>query len=246
MLFLLGFPGVNVDNDYGSQVVSFESNVSCKGQSVDGNSTVSSRTERTVYVSIKTHRVFCRASPQDTSVVIRVDFEGCKRVRMREEVASIDLDSFYEFASKFAARVRHLTKNRRNILSIYDAYRSHMTLRTLQHLVDGNVVVYALTAHTSGKTLPLDSMVFGVFRQEFNPEISTVAIRRNNNAIDVYELCALLRYAFYRSCTHSNVVSSFSSAGLRPNDHARLLSEPRPKSKEDQSTLLSISEMEKF
>ena len=112
---------------------------------------------------MKTYRVYSRTSPQDISVVIRVDFEDGKLVRMREEVASIDSDSFYEFGLKFRAHVRHLTMNGQHVISIYDACRSHMTLRTLQHLVDSSVVVYALPAHTSGKTQTLDTVAFGLF-----------------------------------------------------------------------------------
>ena len=76
MLFLLGFPCVNVDDDHDEQVGSWESDESFNGLSVEGNSAVSSRTERTVNVSIKTCRVYSRTSPQDISVIIRVDFES--------------------------------------------------------------------------------------------------------------------------------------------------------------------------
>ena len=41
---------------------------------------------------------------------------------MRAEVASVDSESFYEFALKFLAHVRHLTSNGRHILLTYDAF----------------------------------------------------------------------------------------------------------------------------
>ena len=69
-------PGVRLEFDYGEQVVSYESDESLKRRSVKRNSTVSSRMERTVNVSTKTVRVHCRTSPQDLSVIIRVDFES--------------------------------------------------------------------------------------------------------------------------------------------------------------------------
>ena len=89
-------------------------------------------------------------------------------------------------------------------------------------------------------------MVFRVFKQEVNRGISTVASGRHNDSIDVYQLCALLRYAFYRPFTHSNIVQSFSRAGLWPIDHKRLLSVPRAKNNDDQIILLSMSDMEQI
>ena len=76
MPMLLGVPGVRLRDDYDEQVASSESDGSLKVQSAEGNRTVSSRTERTVYVSVKTYRVYSRTSEQDISLVIRVDFES--------------------------------------------------------------------------------------------------------------------------------------------------------------------------
>lgn len=84
---------------------------------------------------------------------------GCL-LKMRKEVASIDGDSFYQFAQAFAAHVKDLTTDGRKILLTFNACRSHMTLRTLEHLLDHNVVVYALPAHTSGKIQPLEHSRF--------------------------------------------------------------------------------------
>ena len=78
MLFLLGFPHLELEYDYDNQVVSRESDGNLTGQSAEGSSTVGSRAERTVNVSIKTYRVYSRTSPQDISVVISVDFESWK------------------------------------------------------------------------------------------------------------------------------------------------------------------------
>ena len=82
MLFVLGSPGVELEYDRDNQVVLLESDDSLKGQSVEGNSTVISKTERTINVSIQTHIVYSTTSPQDISVVIRVDFES-RRVTLQ-------------------------------------------------------------------------------------------------------------------------------------------------------------------
>ena len=53
-------------------------------------------------------------------------------------------------------------KNRK-VLLVLDGYRSHMTYQALRILRNGGVIVYALPAHTSGYTQPLDVSVFGTF-----------------------------------------------------------------------------------
>ena len=78
-------------------------------------------------------------------------------------IFSNDSSNFYLWATQFAMHVADLTTNNRKVLLILDGYRSHMSVQTL-HLYNAHrVILYALPAHTSGKTQPLDVTVFSPF-----------------------------------------------------------------------------------
>lgn len=89
-------------------------------------------------------------------------------VYMREESAKIDSNSFYQFSRLFTAYVRELTENGRHVLLPFDACRSNMSLRAFEHFRENNIIIYALPAHSSKKTQPLDTGVFGTFKREVN------------------------------------------------------------------------------
>lgn len=165
-------------------------------------------------------------------------------VRMRPETASIDGDSFFDFAKRFTEHVADLTSDGRHVLLTFDACRSHMTLKALQHFRDNRVIVYALPAHTSGKTQPCDVVVFGVFKQEINRLISVVASGGPATTIDVYQLCSILKKAFYCAFTRENVTASFERARMWPIDEKKLLAVPRLRDSQPQTTLLTVTEME--
>lgn len=167
-------------------------------------------------------------------------------VYMREEVASIDGGSFFQFAKRFTDHVSDLTNGGRHVLLTFDACRSHMTLQTLEHFRQHNVIVYALPANTSGKTQPCDAVVFGVYKQEVNSCISKVYGGKRGHIIDLYELCSILRQAFHNAFTRPNIVSSFVRAGVWPIDATKLMSVPRPRDADAQQTLVSIEEMEEM
>ena len=84
---------------------------------------------------------------------------------MRESVAEVDSDNFFEWAKKFIEDVRALAADGRRVFLIYDGYRSHMNLRALSLSRDNDTIVYALPTHTSGKTQPLDVALFGRFKR---------------------------------------------------------------------------------
>ena len=89
-------------------------------------------------------------------------------VFMREEGGGIDKRIFIKWASLFVKKVRDLTLNDRKVLFLYDGYRSHISYEALKILDDGNVIAFALPAHTSGTTQPLDVGIFGPYKANIN------------------------------------------------------------------------------
>lgn len=66
----------------------------------------------------------------------------------REDRGGVDSTSFNNWAVLFVESVRDLTARGRNVLLIFDAYRSHLSLQLLYYFRDNGAVVYALLAHT--------------------------------------------------------------------------------------------------
>lgn len=106
---------------------------------------------------------------------------------MRDQVASVDSDSFYHWAQVFTEQVSDLSANRRYALLIYDAYRSHLLLRVLQHLKDRRIIVHALPAKTLGRIQPSDVLLFAAYKSALNKAISTVTEIPSAALLDVYE-----------------------------------------------------------
>jgi len=66
-----------------------------------------------------------------------------------------------------------------------------MSLAVLELFQRHNVVVYALPAHTSGKTQPLDVVLFGAFKRALNNVMNEAASTDNLDNWDVFLLSAL-------------------------------------------------------
>lgn len=153
---------------------------------------------------------------------------GCF-INMREEVASIDGDSFYQFAQALAVHVKYLTIDGRKVLLTFDACRIHDPA----HIRASTGSQYCGLRYA---LQPLDTVLFGCFKQKVNANITAIAKARADAVIDLSQLCAIRRDAFCHAFTRPNVVTSFARAGVWPVDHTCLLSVPRPRSKHDQRT----------
>ena len=92
----------------------------------------------------------------------------------------------------FVQSVHDLARNGRHVLLVYDGYRSHMSLKVLELFQKNNGVVYAIPAHTSGKTQPLDVVVFGIFKKALR-DILGACVRLNGyEKLDTYDFCGML------------------------------------------------------
>ena len=80
-----------------------------------------------------------------------------------------------------------------------------MALLVLELFKRNHIVAYALQAHMSGKTQPLDVIAFSAFQRKLNSAIASLVHTKTNDAEDVYEVCAVLKNAYYIAFTHSNI-----------------------------------------
>ncbi len=142
--------------------------------------------------------------------------------------------------------MRDLTASGRKILLTYDAYRSHMTLSVLELFHDNGIVVYALPAHTSGKTQPCDVVLFSDYKKRLNESLSLAASMDGIDELDEFSYCGMMARAYELSFTRKNIQSSFEKAGIWPLDPSRLLSAPRPRGVDDLGTILGVEELQEL
>ena len=164
----------------------------------------------------------------------------------REDIAGVNTECFYKWALEFTKHVDHLTSGGRKILLTYDSYRSHMSLKVLEHFKTSNVLVYALPAHTSGKTQPLDVVTFGSMKQSLDELISNAIEIETLEAFDIYQLCTLVKKAFTKAFTRQEIMSAFERSGLWPVNHQKILGVPRRANDASSTRLLSVDEIEKL
>ena len=164
-------------------------------------------------------------------------------VSMREQNGGVDSNNFYEWAKLFVNHVKDLTFGGRKVLLTYDGYRSHMSLRTLELFSSNNIEVYALPAHSSGKTQPLDVVLFSCYKSNLNNLLDTVSNVGNSKVLDEFDYCSLMKEAYYKTFTRENIKSSFLRSGVWPCNPERLMHVPRPKT---DGTIASVEMLEKM
>lgn len=167
-------------------------------------------------------------------------------VTTRKKIGGVDGSKFYEWAKALVEDVRPLTAGGRKLLLTYDGYRSHMTLRVLELFRDNGIVVYALPAHTSEKTQPIDASLFGSFKVKLNEIISECATIETLATYTVYDFLKMLRHAYYATFTRANVMATFKKAGMWPVNRRKLMSVPVHRSADDVATILTVAQLDEL
>ena len=161
-------------------------------------------------------------------------------ITTRQDVASVDSHNVLQWGKLFAEDCRDLTARGRKVLLILDGYREHMTYPVL-HLFDASgIIVYALPAHTSGSTQPLYVSVFDPFKEHLRVSIEELSSPAAGDTYDVFDYLKIMREAFYRAFTRSNIMSGLKNSGIRPLGSKVLLGVPRPESSYHKIRLLSV------
>ena len=94
----------------------------------------------------------------------------------REGNGGIDTPRFLDWGYSFVEHVEPLTRGGRKVLLIYYGYRAHLSLAVLDLFHKNNIIVYVLPSHTSGKTQPLDVVLFTVLRTVYRMQLAAVQL----------------------------------------------------------------------
>lgn len=163
---------------------------------------------------------------------------------MRSENGGVDSTNCLNWASVFVKYTAPLRTKNRKVLLVYDGYRSHLSLPVLKLFKQNGIVIYALPAHSSGKTQPLDTVVFSSFKGSINETLQTFLLAAPERSINLYGFCAVLSGAYRTAMTKSNIPASFRRAGLWPLDRQHILGIPRPASNRPRAKILSPRDLE--
>ena len=152
----------------------------------------------------------------------------------REENGGIDTSRFLDWWYSFVDDVEPLTKDGRKVLLIYDSYRAHLSAANIELLERNNINVYVPPAHTSGKTQPLNVVLFLAFKNRLQTSVRSCAAPGIWKEYDILDLFSLLRDAYFRSFTTKNI---------QPLDPGKLLNTPRPRNGEADTDVMSVEEL---
>lgn len=161
----------------------------------------------------------------------------------RKDVAGVDKQIFIRWARRFVEDVQPLTAGGRKVLFTYDGYRSHMSIEALEVLNDAGVIAYALPAHTSGTTQPLDVGVFGAWKSHYREDIRLLTASSNSRKLDEFDFATVLRSSYRKAFTHENILAGFRGTGLHPLDEMKLIGRARPYSDEQPHRIATVEEM---
>ena len=165
---------------------------------------------------------------------------------VREERGGVDSENFLNWAHVFIESVEDLTANDRYILLIFDGYGAHMSLRVLELFRRNRIIAYALPAHTSGTTQPLDVVMFSEYKRELNNAIAATLKTADADQLDMFQYCALMTYAYNRNFTRSNIEASFRRASLWLLNPSQLLNVPRLRDTNARSEIMSPEQLVKL
>jgi DDE superfamily endonuclease len=115
------------------------------------------------------------------------------------------------------AEIAHLHPLRNDYLLLFvDAFSEHVQYRALNTLRDAQVHVVAFPAHTSHRTQPFGVSIFGPMKNAFQSLFARRAIATTQREArnDIYTFCEMVRDAYYKSITFSNIVAGFRSTGI--------------------------------
>ena len=128
-------------------------------------------------------------------------------------------------------------------LLIYDGYRSHLSLQVQEEFSKTRVIVCALPSHTSGKTQPLDMVMFAAFKAAVNKTFHQCTGFARDGTIDFFGLCNIMRVSYEAVFIRKNVKAAFRRSGLWPVDASRFLGEPRPENSKSGVAIARVDDL---
>jgi len=131
--------------------------------------------------------------------------------------AGVDGPIMLSWVDSYLEETADLRKTGKKMV-VFDGHASHLSLRVLLRLAQNNVIVYAIPAHTSHFTQPLNVSVFGPMKGSrkglFSAYVNNLA--NVSSKFTVYTACELVTAAYNSAMTPSNIKLGFALTGVWP------------------------------
>ena len=95
-----------------------------------------------------------------------------------------------------------------------------------------------------GKQL-LNVLLFSSFKNALNESTSIACSRGRIDVFNVFDFYGMLTYAYQAAFTKDNIVTAFRKSTIRPVDSKQFSSVPRPASREQINTILTVEDLER-
>ena len=89
-----------------------------------------------------------------------------------------------------------------------------MTLRCLNILKERSIEFYALPAHTSGATQPLDVAINGPFKEAINEFLNKLGTSARDSIVNIFDLCHTFNHGYNKAFPWENIKMGFKSSGI--------------------------------
>lgn len=131
----------------------------------------------------------------------------------------IDGELFEEFFIRFLNSIPPA----RPVLLLLDGHGSHISLRVIRMAKGSNVHILCLPPHTTHLYQPLDKSVFGILKKEFAAAESALMRRSGAAKIGKQHFLKLLKTAWMKTLTPSNITAGFRACGVWPVDPTQVI-----------------------
>jgi hypothetical protein len=116
----------------------------------------------------------------------------------------------------FLPHVRRGCNDKQPVLLIFDGHTSHISRELIEWANSQHIVMFVLPAHTSHILQPLDTAVFGPFKNFYYRECAAFMSTNMGKTVTKYEMAELASRAYLKAMTPSNLVSAFKKTGIFP------------------------------
>lgn len=102
----------------------------------------------------------------------------------------------------------------KQVLLVLDNHESHKYLEALEYATQNHVIFTSLVPHTTHKMQPLDTCVYGPFKNYFEQEVSLFQRTHVGRIISHYDVAKLFGEAYMKAANAQNAVKGFSTTGI--------------------------------
>jgi len=156
-----------------------------------------------IFPRVNFHEHFLRGAPNDAA-------GAANKSGWMTEV------SFKIFMEHFVKHTRCSVQHR--VVLLLDNHASHIALDILNYASTNRITMVSFPPHTTHKLQPLDRSVFGSLKRQYDTALDSFMVTNPGRPAPIYDIPLIVKPAFEKSMTISNITSGFRVTGIFPFD----------------------------